>query len=1361
MRKHLNSRTNIAQGLVFAFLLNTFSICPIQAQEFYLPAPGQMMAVSPAFNPVVLKGIKLDPQNPFRFHFFVDTGDESSLGVKRPNTLVIASSQQERLKIESSKLIKYFLASLTIPENDLWVNLSPYEKDRIIPQEFGQTEMGRDLLAEDYILKQITASLIYPESKLGKEFWAKVYAQAQAKYGTTNIPINTFNKVWIIPDKAVVYENGGTAFVLENHLKVMLDQDYLSLLKHRSLRNDMSSVGANIIREIVIPALTKEVNEGKNFSQLRQVFYSLILATWYKKKIKDSILNKVYSDRKKTQGLAIHNNVEDIYQLYLKAFKKGVYNYIKEDSNPITGQTIPRKYFSGGVVGKETLEIKHRNNVPLRDFSQFSSIEEIDGDMSMIGQTIRTGTAIAPIDLQVEAELLKRRLVLLASYKSLTRWGTAKLIYSAKAGTESLVASELVTNYMDPAGAVEAAIEYRHDQQSNPLLTKPFSFDTARRNARFASLWALRNLYRKKEVQDVLIARIDQEAQEWSQRYGDTPDIIHGMPWERHLIVRTQLGHEAGVKEIDPGLSLLENLRLDILAKRMNLSGEIQIPYFLDWAPWVYRSIRYVFREEELSPLARRILYAQDDLSVPGRGGSSMPLITAPGDFHPTGKPIIMFFSSETSLERNKLAQMAIRLDAPSGYDLVLGDRVRITSLESAKHAFNIAISSSHLRCVVTNSAEFRDFVAAQNFPDISVIFYSPNDHPAKLMGELNAFYLKDRAMNGEVEHIKEINHQLLNLLIHVQIDFDSLKKYPVLEEARRMWEGKAATLRDAFLYFKTHATRIDDYKLKIRLLDIRVKHVLESLDKIDNSETIREDPVFHRLHETVEHLSNDFLPRVLAEGQLISSHVQRSNQYLLVIVNRAIELAGNKPGITVTTVFDAGNIGQKVPVDAFSIGVAVIDLITNAQEAIESAVSAGSQKEPGKIVVEIRYEDNMAKIIVRDNGPGIPAGNLLKIRERYFTTKGSNGGTGLGLAIIDEIVEAHHGYLSVESKEGQGATFTINLPDTAMHAQALMDNIAMRNLAHRNNTSKFVDQWIKEFLNPDHPLKEEIFEKIDRQFNSDEKIIGEINRVLKIPRKSNGWFHVQGPVSIRELFLHTTMGESQDIPQALSNISFVNNGENIDERMGIMGREALSLEIEHLYLLIKAIEILSRAPDLFYQEDAKKGSSLSLYLTSRAFIKEDGGLARYSSDDFFGLSELLTSQLLGRDITGQENTITDDQLKEAMALPENQKNNESIRNFLSLLDLLKETSHPWAAKLEEEPDLIKRLRRDFALSVKTSGGIDLNPAQMSMQIKREGEDFKYNFNGTQIDAALVTGVQFTIRQMRPVTNLPQVLGLN
>lgn len=59
---------------------------------------------------------------------------------------------------------------------------------------------------------------------------------------------------------------------------------------------------SQIIRNIVTPEITKEVNEGKNFAQLRQVYNSLILATWYKKKIKDSILNQVYADKNKIKG---------------------------------------------------------------------------------------------------------------------------------------------------------------------------------------------------------------------------------------------------------------------------------------------------------------------------------------------------------------------------------------------------------------------------------------------------------------------------------------------------------------------------------------------------------------------------------------------------------------------------------------------------------------------------------------------------------------------------------------------------------------------------------------------------------------------------------------------------------------------------------------------------------------------------------------------------------------------------------------------------------------------------------------------------------------------------------------------------
>src|SRR5208282_212229 len=105
-----NLRANTALGLIFAFLVNTFGPIPsAQAQEFVLPAPGVMVRLSPEFNPPILKGLKVHPDNPFKFDFILDTGDDVSL---RGASLATKQS----LKEQSSKLIKYFLASLTIPE---------------------------------------------------------------------------------------------------------------------------------------------------------------------------------------------------------------------------------------------------------------------------------------------------------------------------------------------------------------------------------------------------------------------------------------------------------------------------------------------------------------------------------------------------------------------------------------------------------------------------------------------------------------------------------------------------------------------------------------------------------------------------------------------------------------------------------------------------------------------------------------------------------------------------------------------------------------------------------------------------------------------------------------------------------------------------------------------------------------------------------------------------------------------------------------------------------------------------------------------------------------------------------------------
>ena len=67
--------------------------------------------------------------------------------------------------------------------------------------------------------------------------------------------------------------------------------------------------------------------------------------------------------------------------------------------------------------------------------------------------------------------------------------------------------------------------------------------------------------------------------------------------------------------------------------------------------------------------------------------------------------------------------------------------------------------------------------------------------------------------------------------------------------------------------------------------------------------------------------------------------------------------------------------------------------------------------------------------IRVKDNGSGIPQQVLDKIYQPFFTTKPTRQGTGLGLSLSYDIIKANGGEIQVETKEGEGAEFVIELP--------------------------------------------------------------------------------------------------------------------------------------------------------------------------------------------------------------------------------------------------------------------------------------------------------------------------------------------
>ncbi|MEF3254869.1 MAG: ATP-binding protein, partial [Deferribacterales bacterium] len=81
-----------------------------------------------------------------------------------------------------------------------------------------------------------------------------------------------------------------------------------------------------------------------------------------------------------------------------------------------------------------------------------------------------------------------------------------------------------------------------------------------------------------------------------------------------------------------------------------------------------------------------------------------------------------------------------------------------------------------------------------------------------------------------------------------------------------------------------------------------------------------------------------------------------------------------------------------------------------------------------GKIGLYVERVDEKLSFIVEDNGKGIPADQIEKIFDPFYTS-GKSKGTGLGLAVVKDIIQAHKGSIKVESELGRFTKFIITIP--------------------------------------------------------------------------------------------------------------------------------------------------------------------------------------------------------------------------------------------------------------------------------------------------------------------------------------------
>jgi signal transduction histidine kinase len=164
-----------------------------------------------------------------------------------------------------------------------------------------------------------------------------------------------------------------------------------------------------------------------------------------------------------------------------------------------------------------------------------------------------------------------------------------------------------------------------------------------------------------------------------------------------------------------------------------------------------------------------------------------------------------------------------------------------------------------------------------------------------------------------------------------------------------------------------------------------------------------------------------------ISTGQKESTDINALTDEYLRLSYHGIRAKDKSFNATLQTNFDA-SIGRIniVPQD---IGRVILNILNNAFYAVNEKKSQSSETYEPTISVFTKRVSNRIEIVVKDNGDGIPQKVIDKIFQPFFTTKPTGQGTGLGLSLSYDIIKAHGGEIKVQTKEGEGSEFLVQLP--------------------------------------------------------------------------------------------------------------------------------------------------------------------------------------------------------------------------------------------------------------------------------------------------------------------------------------------
>jgi len=163
------------------------------------------------------------------------------------------------------------------------------------------------------------------------------------------------------------------------------------------------------------------------------------------------------------------------------------------------------------------------------------------------------------------------------------------------------------------------------------------------------------------------------------------------------------------------------------------------------------------------------------------------------------------------------------------------------------------------------------------------------------------------------------------------------------------------------------------------------------------------------------------------SSGQKELTDIRALCDEYLPLAYHALRAKSNSFNATIKTDFNNGVV--KINIIPHDIGRVILNLLTNAFYAVNHKQKTADDRYEPIIKVSTKKSGDNVLVGVSDNGNGIPKNIVDKIFQPFFTTKPTGEGTGLGLSLAYDIVKAHGGEIKVETKEGEGSEFIVQLP--------------------------------------------------------------------------------------------------------------------------------------------------------------------------------------------------------------------------------------------------------------------------------------------------------------------------------------------